>query len=470
MNQFIHMVLSELRQSMAGAVAVAVIAGLVLRAVYKHHKQKYGEERPFPWRKAFLILTLALYLAIVSYATLSRLGGYGASGVNIHLFRAWREAWNDFSVTAWLNVLLNIVLFIPLGMLLPVIWKRFRKWYAMLSVGFGLSMYIELMQYLGGRGILDVDDLFCNSLGAMMGYFLIMTVFTAVGKQLKRCLAYTVLAMIPCAAVSCVFYAYQTQEYGNIPGTYTHTLNTKNVEWFLACELPEMPASAAVYKLDVPTQGESDAFSERVEQIIGAEFERTDYYDESIMYMKQGLDDQGAHFLTVQRIDGSFEYTGHWIEEPACAEADRETIEGLLDAFGVAIPADVSFSYDGDGWYSFTAEWLTVGETVMDGVLRCRYCENGVFSEIENSLLTYTYYSEEPIYSPKEAYELLCAGRFGNASGIFEAKKSGKMKVVSCTLTYQADTKGYYQPVYIFEIENVDETMEMDVIIPAISG
>ena len=60
--------------------------------------------------------------------------------------------------------LLNIALFVPLGFLLPLLSKPFRKWYAALGAGFGVSLLIELSQFFTGRGMCDVDDLFTNTL------------------------------------------------------------------------------------------------------------------------------------------------------------------------------------------------------------------------------------------------------------------------------------------------------------------
>lgn len=75
--------------------------------------------------------------------------------------------------TRWLGVqrLLNAVMFLPLGFLLPLLWKHFRNWKKPLLWGFGLSLVIELSQLFCFRAT-DVDDLIMNTLGAGIGYFL----------------------------------------------------------------------------------------------------------------------------------------------------------------------------------------------------------------------------------------------------------------------------------------------------------
>lgn len=67
--------------------------------------------------------------------------------------------------------LLNVVMFIPLGFLVPLMWKRMGKFWDIVLAGFSLSILIELSQLLCLRGT-DVDDLILNTLGAVVGFFL----------------------------------------------------------------------------------------------------------------------------------------------------------------------------------------------------------------------------------------------------------------------------------------------------------
>ena len=73
---------------------------------------------------------------------------------------------SDFS-----NTLLNIALFVPLGFLLPVLWKKFRKFSNTLSFCFGASLFIELAQIFTYRAT-DINDLIANTLGGVLGYLL----------------------------------------------------------------------------------------------------------------------------------------------------------------------------------------------------------------------------------------------------------------------------------------------------------
>lgn len=64
---------------------------------------------------------------------------------------------------------LNIVMFLPLGFLAPLIFADMKKLGRVLFLGFGFSLLIEASQLLSHRGT-DVDDLIMNTTGAVFGW------------------------------------------------------------------------------------------------------------------------------------------------------------------------------------------------------------------------------------------------------------------------------------------------------------
>lgn len=69
------------------------------------------------------------------------------------------------------NAMLNVALFLPLGILLPLIWNHFRSVRATVLFGFGMTLSIELLQILVGRAT-DINDLITNTTGAFLGFLL----------------------------------------------------------------------------------------------------------------------------------------------------------------------------------------------------------------------------------------------------------------------------------------------------------
>ena len=67
------------------------------------------------------------------------------------------------------NFIGNIILFVPLGVLIPVVtdWKKIWRT-AVASIGF--SLLIEIIQLISSRGCFDPDDVILNGLGCFLGY------------------------------------------------------------------------------------------------------------------------------------------------------------------------------------------------------------------------------------------------------------------------------------------------------------
>jgi glycopeptide antibiotics resistance protein len=65
----------------------------------------------------------------------------------------------------------NVLLFIPLGFLLPLLVPAMRRWWRVLAVGTGVSLLIELYQ-LAWPGVrkASINDLLMNALGAVLGF------------------------------------------------------------------------------------------------------------------------------------------------------------------------------------------------------------------------------------------------------------------------------------------------------------
>ena len=69
------------------------------------------------------------------------------------------------------NTILNIILFVPLGIMLPFLWKKYNTLKAAAVFGFMMSLSIELLQLFTYRAT-DINDLISNTLGTVFGYFL----------------------------------------------------------------------------------------------------------------------------------------------------------------------------------------------------------------------------------------------------------------------------------------------------------
>lgn len=69
-----------------------------------------------------------------------------------------------------LSIVLNVLLFIPFGILLPLTFYKMRKWTKVLLAGLIFITAVELMQLLFFGRTFDIDDLLSNLSGVIIGY------------------------------------------------------------------------------------------------------------------------------------------------------------------------------------------------------------------------------------------------------------------------------------------------------------
>lgn len=93
---------------------------------------------------------------------------------NLELFKEIKRFYHyrhQLGIKAFLmNVIGNVIAFMPCGFFLPIVSRRGRKWYNMVWLVFGLSLCIEVTQLICKVGSFDVDDLLLNTSGGILGY------------------------------------------------------------------------------------------------------------------------------------------------------------------------------------------------------------------------------------------------------------------------------------------------------------
>lgn len=83
------------------------------------------------------------------------------------------------SVGLFEEIILNILLYIPLGYLLPYTWQRFfekgrRVPWLVIGIGFLCSVLTESAQLMLRIGLFELDDMLNNTMGAAIGCVLYM--------------------------------------------------------------------------------------------------------------------------------------------------------------------------------------------------------------------------------------------------------------------------------------------------------
>ena len=132
----------------------------------------------------FALAALCGYVLVVLGLTLfSRASGTAA--VNLTPFYGYFDAFATGSLRAFQLIVFNVMMFVPLGLLLPLISKRLRSARIVLLCALLFSLCIETLQLLTSAGIFELDDLFHNTLGGVLGYLLYASV-ASVSRAARR--------------------------------------------------------------------------------------------------------------------------------------------------------------------------------------------------------------------------------------------------------------------------------------------
>lgn len=122
-----------------------------------------------------LYLILALYFMFFS-ETLDRTMVSDEYRYNLTLFKEIKRFWDMRDTYGWnvtlVNLLGNIVCFMPFGFLIPTISRKriFKNIISVTLLAMLFSVFIETAQLVTKVGAFDVDDIFLNTVGGMLGY------------------------------------------------------------------------------------------------------------------------------------------------------------------------------------------------------------------------------------------------------------------------------------------------------------
>jgi glycopeptide antibiotics resistance protein len=77
---------------------------------------------------------------------------------------------------ALLNLIGNTAMFLPLGIVWPVVYKKLDTHWKVIAAGSGFSLIIELLQLPFFDRVSDIDDLILNSTGFIIGYLIYLLI------------------------------------------------------------------------------------------------------------------------------------------------------------------------------------------------------------------------------------------------------------------------------------------------------
>ncbi|MCD7844641.1 MAG: VanZ family protein [Oscillospiraceae bacterium] len=138
------------------------------------------------WTKAVLISIFITYIFFILLITLIARTPADEPKAKLIPFWSWYEAIVNANKSLFVEIVLNIALFLPAGLMFTLIYPNktstaFRPIHVFL-IGFIFSAVIETVQLITCRGLFEWDDMLHNGIGCLLGY--------GMGRVILRVLSY----------------------------------------------------------------------------------------------------------------------------------------------------------------------------------------------------------------------------------------------------------------------------------------
>ncbi len=445
--QVINLARDYLVLGIIGLIFIGIIYFIFFRRFLKNHMQTNI-------KKVIIFCILFCYIVIVIGATIFiRPGVY--EHANLNLFSSYIEAWNNYSKSYWRNIILNILMFVPFGFLLPLFSDRFKKFYWTLSLGFLFTFGIEATQYITKRGIFEVDDIMNNWIGALIGYSLVMFLLTSISKEKTKFKTLKlIIYLLPTLGVIFASYKindiYNSQRFGNLSSNYNYVYDMSKVSLNSKVELKnDEDKEKKVYTLNRLSAEDALNFAQDFLKKLGTSVDKSniDTYDNQILYSSS----DGRYKIMVYLNGGAYSFTDFNCSDNVINQnMDKESVIAALKKYNVK-PCDIAeFEQEKEdnkklSSYRFYVDLNEKNNKLTDGYLTISQSDE--ILNIYNYIYTYKSYGKYKIISQEEAYDKIKAGQFNS----YELYNIKSILIRSIKLCYQLDSKGYYQPVYRFE-------------------
>jgi len=125
------------------------------------------------WLLFYLYIIVLAYFLFFSerYGRDIMTHGYRYNLVLFKEIKRFIKYWRQLGIeTVFVNLFGNVLAFAPFGFLLPLLDKKYRRFFYVTFLSMLFSLTIELIQLFLRVGICDVDDVFLNTVGGIVGY------------------------------------------------------------------------------------------------------------------------------------------------------------------------------------------------------------------------------------------------------------------------------------------------------------
>lgn len=400
----------------------------------------------------------ALFIGYIVFVCELTIIGRGSSHflqMNLQPFSGYIDAWKKYSLRDLQNCIFNILMFVPLGVFLPLLFPKFKlfKWLFLVVVSATLS--IETYQTLTGAGIFELDDLINNSIGGIIGYQLYRLVASIVQHKkvkIKSLIGNLAIPLIMGLIFVGMMIVYNQQEFGHLAiNAYTKS-NMSGVDVSTSLDLSTAPTVAPVYKKIM----KNDEVETLLQKKLGLSVTSTteNRGDREILL----ADNTGNPYTLFISSQGNWSLTENLYTPDQTTAAGQDSVnkaKAIMDELAL-LPQEAEFTV----WENGELEWTlpdraNINKDYWLGEVSLGLKPDGDVYSLSSNLRNHQFITEVNILSPTEVYERIKNGEFPqikyNALVTDEEltiKKGDQLSIELIELTHMYDTKGFYQPVY----------------------
>lgn len=121
----------------------------------------------------FILYLLVLFYLLFFSETYGRTMDNGYR-YNMELFKEISRFWNKRETLGMpiviLNLAGNVLAFMPFGFFVPILWRFGRNVFVCVLLTCLFSWIVETIQLFAKVGAFDVDDIFLNTIGGLLGF------------------------------------------------------------------------------------------------------------------------------------------------------------------------------------------------------------------------------------------------------------------------------------------------------------
>ena len=428
-----------------------LITGILYAIIYNLLKSKREKPSKGIMLAEYVLLGwVVMFIYVTQIMSFGNGLGDGANFIPLQQFVIAIRYGSNNAGGVW-QFLLNIIMFIPLGFLLPIVFKKHANWKSVFIISLSFTVATELLQLISSRGT-DIDDVIANTLGGLCGFALYLIIIGLISLithkkiTIAKYISKLLIGIIIIALISTTFVVIKfcdgSSKYGNL---YYEHLIPKQLE--VNIELDDSQNNRAVYKYE--EQISLHDLEDKLQSITNFNGEWTENTSDETYYSLFDGENKAIFIFPYNKWSVYYEYgvydkeASENIDSSVALEKAWEYLKEFdIDSNDVVYDEDDNTDYSDENYHF---NFLSIGSNDTKhvyGNVTIEIGKDGRLVSICDNRVWCTYFEDTQCISMKDsikiAKEVGCGDWYGN----------GVVESVEESYTFIPET-GYLIPIWL---------------------